>query len=271
MPGVATVDLAGADAVVRELLPEAGAIALRHFRTGVESEDKGGAFGFDPVTVADRDIEALLRAGLADRFPEHRIVGEEQGTTGPIDAEAYWVIDPIDGTKAFVSGVPAWGILVGLVVDGRAAGGWMHQPYLGETFAATDGHGWFERGTERRPLAARATTTLDAATMYTTHPGMFATDDELGAFERLATAVRLQRYGGDCYSYCLLALGHVDLVVESQLQPYDIVPLVPVIEAAGGVVTDRSGASPLAGGFVIAAATPELHAQALALANEENP
>ena len=268
---MATVDLAVADAAVRELLPEAGAIALRHFRTGVVSEDKGGAFGFDPVTVADRDIEARLRAGLTERFPTHRIVGEEQGTTGPADADTYWVIDPIDGTKAFVSGVPAWGILVGLVVDGRAAGGWVHQPYLAETFAATDGDGWFQRGAERRRLAARATTTLDAATMYTTHPGMFVTDDEIAAFDRIAATVRLQRYGGDCYSYCLLALGHVDLVVESQLQPYDIVPLVPLIEAAGGVVTDRTGASPLGGGFVIAAATPELHAQALALANEENP
>lgn len=271
MTPVGVVDLASADAAVRELLPEAEAIALRHFRTEVATEDKGGAQGYDPVTVADREIETHLRAGLTTRFPNHRIVGEEHGTTGPTDADAYWVIDPIDGTKAYVSGVPAWGILIGFVVDERAVGGWVRQPYLGETFAAVDGDGWFERGDERRPLLARSTTELDAATMYTTHPSMFATPHERAAFERLAGAARLQRFGGDCYSYCLLALGCIDLVVESSLAPYDIVPLIPIVEAAGGVVTDRFGASPLAGGFVVAAATPELHARALALANQEIP
>jgi myo-inositol-1(or 4)-monophosphatase len=266
---VGVVDLAEADAVVRSLLPGAGAIALEHFRTELAADDKGGRQGYDPVTIADRAIEAHLRDGIAAAFPGHRIVGEEQGTTGPADAAAEWVIDPIDGTKAFVSGVPAWGTLLGLVVDGAAVAGWLHQPYLGETFSAVAGDGRFERAGGERPLRTRPTPQLAAATMFPTHPGMFETPDELAAFERVAGAVRLQRFGGDCCSYGLLALGCLDLVVESSLQPYDIVALVPIVEAAGGVITDRAGASPLSGGFVVAAATPELHARALALVNQE--
>jgi myo-inositol-1(or 4)-monophosphatase len=263
------VDLAEADALVRSLLPSTGAVALEHFRTGVAAEDKGSRTGYDPVTVADREIEARLRAAIGERFPTHRIVGEEQGTTGPDAAVAEWVIDPIDGTKAFVTGVPAWGTLIGLVVDGAAVAGWLHQPYLDELYAAVDGIGTFEQGGRRQPLQARPTTQLADARMYTTHPSMFATDAERAAFDRLAGAVQLQRFGGDCYSYGLLAQGCVDLVVEASLHSYDIVALIPIIEAAGGVVTDLAGASPLDGGFVIAAATPELHAAAMTLATQE--
>jgi histidinol phosphatase-like enzyme (inositol monophosphatase family) len=266
---VGVVDLADADALVRGLLPEAGEIALRHFRTELVPEDKGGTQGYDPVTVADRAIETLVRDAIHARFPDHRVIGEEHGTSGPADAAAEWVIDPIDGTKAFVTGVPAWGLLVGLVVDGVAVAGWLHQPYLDETYAAIAGVGTFEHAGDRRPLGTRATTGLADARMYTTHPSMFRTADEQAAFERIAAAAQLQRFGGDCCSYGLLALGCVDLVVESSLQPYDIVALIPIVEAAGGVITNRSGASPLAGGFVIAAATPELHAEALTLANQE--
>jgi histidinol phosphatase-like enzyme (inositol monophosphatase family) len=267
--GVGAVDLAEADALVRSVLPATGAIALEHFRTGVVAEDKGGRTGYDPVTIADREIEARLRAAIGQRFPDHRIVGEEQGTTGPVDAVVEWVIDPIDGTKAFVTGVPAWGTLIGLVVDGAAVAGWLHQPYLDELYAAVDGRGAVEHAGQRQPLATRPTTHLSDARMYTTHPSMFATPSEQAAFDRLARAVQLQRFGGDCCSYGLLAVGCIDLVVEASLQAYDIVALIPIVEAAGGVITDLDGATPLAGGFVIAAATPELHAAALALATQE--
>jgi myo-inositol-1(or 4)-monophosphatase len=272
---VGSIDLAAADATVRALLPDASKVALRHFRTDLAADDKGGAQGYDPVTEADRGIEDLLRDGLSAVFPDHRIVGEERGTTGPADATVEWVIDPIDGTKAFVTGATGWGVLIGLVVDGVAAAGWMLQPYLGELFSAVAGDARFERGDEQRVLRTSATTRLDEATVYSTHPSMFTTPDEQAAYARIAAATRLQRFGGDCYSYGLLALGFVDLVVESSMQPYDIVALIPIVEAAGGVITDRSGASPLDGGFVVAAATPDLHAQALALANadptEETP
>jgi myo-inositol-1(or 4)-monophosphatase len=269
MRPVGAVDLAEADALVRSVLPATGAIAREHFRTGVAAEDKGGRATFDPVTVADRAIEAKLRAAITERYPDHRIVGEEQGTTGPGDAAAEWVIDPIDGTKAFITGVPAWGTLIGLVVDGATVAGWLHQPYLDELYAAVDGAGSYEHAGERQPLRARPTTRLAEARMYTTHPSMFATASEQAAFQRLAGAVQLQRFGGDCCSYGLLATGCIDLVVEASLQAYDIVALIPIVEAAGGVITDLTGASPLTGGFVIAAATAELHAAALALATQE--
>jgi len=263
------VDVAAAAAVIEPLLAEAGTLALRWFRAPVRIDDKGGARGYDPVTEADRAVETLLRTGLTAHFPAHAITGEEHGSSGPANARARWIIDPIDGTRAFVSGIPEWGILVGLLVDGQPAAGWAHIPYLGETFAAVGGQGWFEgRGTHRQTLRARQTADLAAATLFCTHPSTFTTAADRAAFERLAARVRLQRYGGDCYSYCLLALGHIDLVVESSLQAYDIVPLMPIIAAAGGVVTGPTGEPPLDGGTVIAAATPELHAQALAVFNE---
>ncbi len=262
MPDDVDVDLDAIAAVVRPLVAQAGSLALRWFRTDVVTHDKGGAHGFDPVTDADRAIENFLRTELAHRFPDHQIVGEEHGTTGP-PGRARWLIDPIDGTKAFVTGVPAWGILLGLVVDDRPVAGWAHQPYLRETFEAVGGVGTFDHDGRRRPLLTSAVTDLAAATLYCTHPDMFATPGDRAAFDRLRGVVRLHRFGGDCYSYCLLALGHIDLVVEADLQPYDIVPLIPVIESAGGVVTDGGGCQPVNGGFVVAAATGELHARAL--------
>jgi histidinol phosphatase-like enzyme (inositol monophosphatase family) len=260
---VKPVDLDDLDGLVSPLVRQAGAIALRQFRSAVVLEDKGGGRGFDPVTAADRLTEEYLRHELAALFPDVQIVGEEGGTTGS-PGPMRWVIDPIDGTKAYVSGMPLWGVLLGLVVEGRPVAGWCRQPFLDETFAAVDGTGWLERAGSREALAASATTDLANAIMYSTHPSMFVAPWERGAFEGLAARVRLQLFGGDCYSYCLLALGHIDLVVEAGLQPYDIVPLIPIVEAAGGVVTGPSGEAPLNGGFVVAAATPELHAQAIA-------
>jgi myo-inositol-1(or 4)-monophosphatase len=261
--------LGEADDVVRGLLPEAGRLALAHFRTGTVTDDKGSPVGYDPVTEADRSVEAHLRAGIAAAFPEQRIVGEEGGTSGPDDAAATWLIDPIDGTKAFVTGVPAWGTLIGLRDGDDPVAGWVHQPFLGETFSAVGGQACYERGGERSPLRTSGCTDLAEASVYCTHPNMFPGRTQRAAFDRIAAAARLQRFGGDCYSYCLLAMGHVDLVVEASLQPYDIVPLIPIIEAAGGVVTDREGRRPVNGGFVIAAATRPLHARALELARQE--
>jgi myo-inositol-1(or 4)-monophosphatase len=207
--------------------------------------------------------ESFLRRNLSLLFPDIGIIGEEGGTSGP-SGRATWIIDPIDGTRAYISGMPLWGLLLGLIVDGRPVAGWCRQPYLDETFAAVAGSGWFQQGGRRRPLHTRPTTELSAATMYSTHPGMFVAPWERAAFHSLAEEVRLQRFGGDCYAYCMLALGQVDLVVEASMQSYDIVPLLPIVEAAGGVVTGPDGELPLQGGFIVAAATRELHAQALA-------
>jgi myo-inositol-1(or 4)-monophosphatase len=254
------------DRVLAPILDEAGAIALRWFRTALDADDKNAGTGvaFDPVTEADRGIEDLIRARLAERFPDHRVTGEERGTTGP-SGRYEWLIDPIDGTKAFVSGSPLWGIMVGLLDDGVPVAGWIHQPYIGETFSAVEGEATFTRGDHHEPLRARAGSTLDTAVFYTTFPGWFRPGRQLDALERISAASRLVRYGGDCYSYCMLAMGHVDLVVETALQRYDIVPVIPIVEAAGGVVTGLDGQPAADGGFIIAAANPTLHAQAVAL------
>ena len=261
---------------VTDLLSEAGQIALRYFRTALVADDKGGAHGFDPVTHADRGVEDLLRARLHELFGDHEVVGEERGSSGR-PGQYRWLIDPIDGTKAFVTGSPLWGILLGLLdrgsgatpdEPGRPVAGWMHQPYIGETFAAVGGEAWMERRGERVSLATRHRRDLAEAQMYTTFPGMFRTDDERAAFARLTDRVQLARFGGDCYAYCLLAMGQIDLVVEAGLQPYDIVPLIPIIEAAGGVVTGRHGGPAAGGGFVVAAANGTIHDQALAALNQ---
>jgi len=259
--------LAEADALVRSLLPAIRDQALRRFRTERPLVfDKGGPGAFDPVTEADRAIEALVRQAVLERFPGHRVVGEEGGTSGGDEAAPTWLIDPIDGTKAFVTGMVAWGTLVGLVDQGRPTAGWAYQPVLDELFAAGPGFAWLDSPGGRRALRSSRCQQLADASCYTTHPSMFSTPSEQRAFSAVASSVRLQRFGGDCYSYCLLAIGQVDLVVEAGLHPYDIVPLIPIVEAAGGSVVGLDGSVPTDGGFVIAAATPDLAERALTLA-----
>lgn len=257
-----SLDIAATMAFAAELAQEAGRIALRHFRQPLEVTNKLGEGRFDPVTIADREIERFLAGRIRARFPGHGIVGEEHGTLDG-DSPWSWIIDPIDGTRAFISGVPAWGILLGLRERGRCVAGLVHQPYLEETFVGTPQGAWLARRGERLPLRTRDTPRLAEAILYCTHPGMFPAAEELAAFERVATRCRLMRYGGDCYSYCLLALGHIDLVIEGGLQAYDIQPLIPIIEAAGGVVSGRHGEDASGGGFVVAAANRDLHAAAL--------
>ncbi len=250
--------LAGAAAAMEA----AGAIARQHFRARPLVDDKGG-HRFDPVTEADRAIERLLRARLAALLPGIGMVGEEFGREG--STEDYWIIDPIDGTRAFISGMLGWGTLVGLVLGGKPVAGLMHQPFTHELFQGGEGHGaWLRHaGTETR-LATSATRHLADAVLYSTHPDLLHDAGLAAPYQALAKACRLQRYGGDCYAYAMLAAGHIDLVVEAGLAPYDIVPLVPLIMAAGGVVTDLTGSLPLAGGTVVAAANATLHAAAMA-------
>lgn len=218
------------------------------------------------MTEADRGIEELLRDRLTERFPAHRVTGEEAGTSGP-EGRYEWLLDPIDGTRAFVTGSPLWGILVGLLDDGVPVAGWVNQPYIGETFVGFDGFAELRRGGTTRRLRTKPAASLDEAVLYSTTPAMFD-DPERDRVKRLNERVRLVRYGGDCYSYCQLAMGHVDLVVESSLQPYDIAAIIPLIESAGGVVTAVDGGSPAAGGFVVASSGRAIHDAALAVLNE---
>lgn len=246
---------------------EAGRISLKYFRTDVAVTNKAQKRAFDPVTQADREVEACIRRRIQQRYPAHRIVGEEYGTEGAAAAPA-WFIDPIDGTRTFISGSPMWGVLLGIMDGTQPVAGLMHQPFVGETFVGARGEGaWLVRDGNWRKISARGTGTLADATVACTHPGMFRTPPELDAFRRVESACRLSRYGTECYGYCLLAAGFVDIVVEADLEPYDIVPLIPVLEGAGSVVSNWRGEPAIAGGGVVAAATPALHAQVLEVLN----
>ncbi len=237
---------------------------LPRFRTPHEIGNKV-AGGFDPVTEADRAAERAIRRVIEERYPDHSILGEEFGASGA-GSDYEWVIDPIDGTRAFISGLPLWGTLVGLKRGGRAIAGVMAQPFTGETFIADGNGSWYDGPGGRRKLATSAVTKLADAIMCTTTPALF-TDKHRVSYDRIEKAVRLARYGTDCYAYCMLAAGHVDLVVEIGLQPYDIVALVPIIEQAGGVITTADGGRPEQAGHIVAAANPALHAAALELLN----
>ncbi len=220
--------------------------------------------GFDPVTEADREAEQAIRALIRAEHPGHGMLGEEFGSEN-VTSDHVWVIDPIDGTRSFISGIPLWGTLVGLTERGDAVAGMMAQPFIGELFYAIGGEAWYESPDgERQRLSTRKTVLLAEATLCTTTPALFQ-GDRRAAYDRLEKAVRLARYGTDCYAYAMLAAGNVDLVVEVGLQPYDIVALIPIIEAAGGVVTEWSGGPAEEGGGIVAAATPELHAAAMAM------
>lgn len=244
----------------------AGPITLRYFRRPLDVDDKSKGVAFDPVTRADREVEASIRDELSRLFPEHGILGEEQAERES-SSPYRWFIDPIDGTRAFISGVPAWGILLGLTIDDACSVGVMHQPYLEETFLGSTEGAWLRKAGKEQGLRTRLTDRLSSSILYCTHPSMFKSDANRAGFERVAARTRMTRFGGDCYSYCLLALGMIDLVIEGELKPYDIIPLIPIIEGAGGVVTTWRGGPANDGGLVVAAANPELHAQALETLN----
>lgn len=247
---------------------ESGKIALGWFRHPVAIDIKSD---FSPVTEADRAVEADLRARIAARWPDHAILGEEYGeehAAGTAADAPMWVIDPIDGTRSFITGWPVWGTLVAYTTGRRAQVGVIHMPVLGETWTGIRGGGAWLQGRDglRQPCRTSGCTDIARARFYTTSPDYFD-DSERPAYQAIDAAAGIPRFGGDCYGYALLAAGHVDLVLETRLQPYDFLALVPVIEEAGGIITDWQG-QPLtldSGEQVVAAATPELHAQALSL------
>ena len=245
----------------RRIAAAAAAETLPRFRRFGDVANKLEG-GFDPVTEADREAEKAVRALIRAEYPGQGILGEEFGSENA-SSDHVWVIDPIDGTRSFISGIPLWGTLVGLTRRGNAVAGMMAQPFIGELFYAAGGEAWYEgpHGARHR-LSTRKTVALSEATLCTTTPALFQGDRRV-AYDRLEKAVRLARYGTDCYAYVMLAAGNVDLVVEVGLQPYDIVALIPIIEAAGGVVTEWSGGPAEDGGGIVAAATPELHAAAM--------
>ena len=253
--------LATAEAAGREILP--------HFRRALDVEDKGGRSDYDPVTVADRAAEALIRAAIARTYPDHGIRGEEHGWRKGTSRYT-WVIDPIDGTKSFILGQMHWATLIALHDGERVVAGVAHQPYVGESFGAVvSGRAEWRRGGERRTLATRGCPRLADAAIACTHPAMFATPADRAAFDRVAGRARFTRWGGDCYAYCLLAMGLIDIVIESTLEAYDIQALIPIVTSAGGVLTSWTGGGCDEGGSVVACGDPALHAEVLRLLQNE--
>jgi histidinol phosphatase-like enzyme (inositol monophosphatase family) len=252
--------------VAHALADAARTATLAHFRADGLQADNKKAGGFDPVTVADRASEEAMRAILARRRPDDAILGEEfgkaTGTTG-----LTWVLDPIDGTRGYLSGTPTWGVLIGLRDAAGALLGIVDQPYIGERFVGGFGQATMVGPLGRRALCTRQARPLAEAILFTTFPEV-GTEAEGRAFHRLSARARLTRYGMDCYAYALLAAGQIDLVAEAGLQAYDILAPLAVIEAAGGIVTDWKGRPVLDGGRVLAAANRELHEAALAVLSE---
>lgn len=240
---------------------------LPHFRTALVAENKAPD-SFDPVTVADRAAETAMRDVLARMRPEDAIYGEEFGKTAGRSGLT-WVLDPIDGTRAFVSGTASWGVLIALQDTTGPVLGVIDQPYIGERFFGGFGRADMVGPLGHRPLAARGGVALDEAILFTTFPEL-GTAGERAAFEAVRDRVKLTRYGLDCYAYALLAAGHIDLVIEAGLAPYDIAAPVGLIEAAGGVITDWRGGPAHDGGRAVAAGDAALHAAALELLNGVN-
>jgi histidinol-phosphatase len=253
------VDLA---AFIDSLASVAGEAILPFFRTALSVEDKSGGRAFDPVTAADRAAEQAMRALIRRTFPSHGIIGEEFGAERA-EAEYVWVLDPIDGTKSFISGMPAWGTLIALTHAGLPVLGMMHQPFVGERFSGDGASARYRGPAGERALMARACAKLSDAVLYTTSPRLMKPADRK-AFGQVEEMVRLSRYGGDCYAYCLLAAGHIDLIIETELKPHDVIPLIPIITGAGGVVTTWEGGAATGGGRIIAAGDKRLHKAAMA-------
>ncbi|NMA98269.1 MAG: inositol monophosphatase family protein [Phyllobacteriaceae bacterium] len=248
------IDFARIEATLLAASAAAAERTLPLFRTPLAIDNKLAA-GFDPVTEADKGAETAIRTVIGEAFPDHAIIGEEWGTTG--ESRYSWIIDPVDGTRAFISGAPVWGTLIGFAVDGVAVAGLMSQPFIGETFLAVPGRSTYRRGDITLANRTSGLTELAKARVFTTTPNLFK-GDLWSKWEAIEDATRLQRFGVDCYGYALLAAGHADLVIEPSLNTYDIAALVPIIREAGGAIACWDGSEPTAGGNVVAAATPQL-------------
>lgn len=255
---------------MRKFFSELATIAAKEslplFRSGLSVDNKL-AKGFDPVTEADKATERAIRTFIESRFPEHGILGEEYGLVRE-EASLRWVIDPIDGTRAYITGIPVWGTLVGLLDNGKATHGMMSQPYLGELFYGGPEGSVLIKGDTQTALKTNQCIDIASAKIMSAGPE-FWTDTEKPKLDILAAQSQLIRYGADCYAFAMVASGEVDVVVECGLKPYDICGLIPIIEGAGGMVAQPDGAPAEEGGIIIAAATPELFKSVARLWDED--
>lgn len=239
----------------------AGEVALGYFRTPVTACNKRDD-GFDPVTAADIDIEMLVRERIRREFPTHRIVGEEL-PEDPGDTAACWVVDPIDGTRGFLLGLPTWGILLGFIRSGAPHLGVMYQPLTGDLIFGSPEGSFIKRSGQFTPIQCAPPKHLAAGTLCTTHPDMFASAEDAAGFAALTHAVLSVRYGTDCWGYASLAMGGADLVFEADLKPCDVIPLIPIVEGAGGVIQALDGGTAVGASQVVAATHASLADEAV--------
>jgi myo-inositol-1(or 4)-monophosphatase len=250
-------------AFVDRLADASGEAILPFFRTLLAVEDKSTDGRFDPVTEADRAAETVMRSLIRSTFPDHGISGEEFGSERE-DAEYAWSLDPIDGTKSFISGMPAWGTLIALTRLGQPVFGMMHQPFIGERFTGDGAAARYRGPRDARDLHVRPCQRLSEAVLYTTSPALM-NDSDRESFRRVESRVRLSRYGGDCYAYCMLAAGHIDLIIETELKPHDVLALIPIVTGAGGKMTTWNGGSATNGGRLLISGDARVHDEALKL------
>lgn len=245
------------------LADKAATAILPYFRRVLNVDNKNMHGDYDPVTIADRTAEKVISEYLADVFPDHGLEGEEFGyhRTG---LRYKWVVDPIDGTRSFISGSPLWGTLIALLEETRPLLGMIDQPFTSERFWSDGQKTFFSKDkSHEKILSARKCSNLDKAVLMTTDPYLFKADKERDAFNILRSNVQMTRYGGDCYSYALLASGLVDVILESGLKSYDVVALIPIINCAGGCITDWKGNTPINGGSILASGDMKLHEKIL--------
>jgi myo-inositol-1(or 4)-monophosphatase len=252
-------------AFVDQLATVSGETIMPFFRTSLAVENKKSGGGFDPVTAADRAAEDAMRALIRRSFPDHGILGEEYAGERT-DAEYVWILDPIDGTKSFISGMPAWGTLIGLMRFGEPVFGMMHQPFTRERFSGDGGGARYRGPIGNRTLRVRTCADLADAVLFTTSP-LLMNEKDRAAFARVEKKVKLSRYGGDCYAYCMLAAGLIDLIIETEVKPHDIVALIPIVAGAGGIITTWENRPAQGGGRIIAAGDRRVHQAALEILN----
>jgi len=242
-----------------ELASHARLETLTRFDLGDEVENKGGDAAFDTVTEADRAAELAMRSLIAERFPEHGISGEEFPDKTP-SGRHEWSLDPIDGTRSFICGLPSWTTLIALLEDGQPVLGLIDAPVLGETYLGSGEAAWLSRHGGQATIRTSGCRKLPETRLSTTDPFLFEVENEtFAAFDRVRGACRVTRYGHDGYAYARLAAGSLDLIMECALKPHDYNAVVPLVRAAGGHVGNWAGGTDLSGGAVIAAATRELY------------
>lgn len=254
----------GLIAFANRLADAGGAVIRPYFRKALDVTHKKGQHAFDPVTEADRGAERAMRELIARERPDDGILGEEFGETAGKNSYR-WVLDPLDGTRAFITGRHEWGQLIALEEKGRPALGILDQPVLGERFIGVNGAAHLVQAGRSSLLKTRACPSLSEAVLCATDPSAYMSADQQSAFARVKAKARLTRYGGDCYIFAALAMGFVDVIVEAGFQAWDAAALIPLVEGAGGVMTSWDGGSAQSGKTILATGDKRLHEQAMAL------